>query len=154
MKDDPAKPVSTLLQPNHRDLQTVLSKVKAIQRLNEALVPLLDSTLRPHCQVANLTNGVLVILTTNGSAATQLRYQSADLLKKLHKTSALRHIKEIQPKVRPAQPVDVQRGPSQTKTVPPALMSEQTAQTLTAMAETIEDEELREIMLRIAGHVR
>ncbi len=78
MKDTFTKSISTLLQPNHRDLQTVLSKVKAIANLNQLVTPLLEPTLRPHCQVANLSSGILVMLAANSSVATQLRYQTPD----------------------------------------------------------------------------
>ena len=152
MKDTPTKSASSLLQPSHRDLQTVLSKVRAIETLNHTLNPLLDPAIQQYCQVANLTNGVLVILTANASVATQLRYQAADLIKKLHKNPALKHIKEIQSIVRPSMPVGVQRGPVRKQVNKVEHLSPETAQILLAMAETIEDPELREVMRRIASH--
>lgn len=153
MKESQTKPISALLQPSHRDLQTILSKAKAIETLNRTLIPLLDPAIQKYCQVANLTNGVLIVLTANGAVATQLRYHVTDIIKKLHQNPALKHIREIQIKVRPAAaPVGVERGKAPTTLTKPLPMSPETAQTLAAMAETIEDPELREIMLRIAAH--
>lgn len=152
MKETLTKSVSCFLQPNTRDLQTILSKVKAIQTLDNIFIPLLDPALQKYCQVANLTNGVLVILTANGSVASLLHLQNPDLIKKLHKNAALKHIRDIQYKVRPSQPTGVQRGAVIKKTEKATLISPETAQTLLAMAETIEDPELREVMQRIAGH--
>ncbi len=150
MKDTDTKSISSLLQPNHRDLQTVLSKVKAIQTLNQTIIPMLDESLQKYCQVANLTNGVLVLLTANGSVATQMRYTIPDLLKKLRGNPSLRHIREVQCKVRPPVEVDVVRGGVKTKRKKVALLSTETAETLMDMAETIEDPELRAAMQRIA----
>jgi hypothetical protein len=152
MKDTLTKSISALLQPNHRDLQTVLSKVKAIQTLNQIVIPLLDPSLQKYCQVANLANGVLVLLTANGSVATQMRYIIPDLQKSLRSNPALRHIREIQCKVRPPMTVGVERGAIQKKPAKTALLSHETAETLLDMAATIEDPELRAIMERIAGH--
>jgi len=154
MKNTLTKSIASLLQPNHRDLQTVLSKVKAIETLNHTLIPLLDPAIQKYCQVANLANGVLVVLTANGSVASQLRYQAPELLKQLHKTPALKHIREIQSKVRPPQPVGVQRGTVSKIPQKTALLSQETADTLLAMAETIEDDELREVMQRIARNTK
>ena len=152
MKETFTKSIATLLQPNHRDLQTVLSKVKAITHLNQLVAPMLEASLRPHCQVANLSKGILVMLAANSSVATQLRYQSPDLLKKLQGNPSLRHIREIQCKVRPPVTVTVERGKTSKKQEKAALLSTETAETLLVMADTIEDPELRSIMQRIAGH--
>lgn len=153
MKETDVLPALAFLQPSHKDLQTVLSKVKAIETLNDTLKPLLDPVLQTCCRVANLTNGVLVILTTNSSAATQLRLQTGDIVKNLRKNAALKHIREIQVKVWPFKPVDVERGPVTKKTGKAVQLSPETAQTLLAMAETIEDENLREIMRKISRHM-
>jgi hypothetical protein len=154
MKDKPTLSISSLLQPNTRDLQTVLSKVKAIETLNHTIIPLLDPALQKYCQIANLTNGVLVILTANGSVATELRYHVPDLIRKLQKNHALRHIKEVQCKVRPPMQVGVQRGfvPRKAEKVMP--LSKESAEILLAMAETIDDEKLREVMISIAGNTK
>lgn len=153
MKESKTKSISALLQPSHRDLQTVLSKAKAIETLNRTLIPLLDPTIQKYCQVANLANGILVVLTANSAAATQLRYHVTDVIKKLRQNPSLKHIHDIQIKVRPAAaPVGVERGKAPKIPTKPSPMSPETAQTLAAMAETIEDPELREIMLRIAAH--
>jgi hypothetical protein len=154
MKNTLTKSVLSYLQPTHRDLQTVLSKVRAIETLNNTLIPLLDPAIQQYCQVANLTKGILVILTANGSVASELRYQVPDLLKKLHKNPALKHIREIQSIVRPPMPIGVQRGSVAKKAHKTALLSQESAATLLAMAETIEDPELREVMTRIARHTK
>tara|TARA_R110000868_G_scaffold208515_5_gene457988 strand:+ start:2054 stop:2530 length:477 start_codon:yes stop_codon:yes gene_type:complete len=153
MKETSTKSVASLLAPNHRDLGTVLSKVKAIQTLNRTIIPLLEPRLQKYCQVANLANGVLVLLTANGSVATELRYATPDLLRKLRESLALKHIREIQCKVRPPTPaVDVERGGTRKQAEKKTMLSTETSETLLAMAETIEDPELRATMQRIAAH--
>lgn len=143
--------IANLLQPTGRDLQTVLSKVKAINTLNEMVRGLLEEGLRKYCRVGNLSNGILVLLVDNSAVATQMRYVVPSLLQQLRGTKALRHIKEIQLKVRLPEAVDVKRGDIGVSVEKIQLLSPDAAATLRAMAETLEDEKLREIMLRIAA---
>lgn len=150
-KKPAVQPIANLLQPTGRDLQTVLSKVKAINTLNEVVQGLLDDGLKKYCRVGNLSNGILVLLVDNSAVATQMRYTVPTLLSQLRGTKALRHIKEIQLKVRLPEKVDVKRGETGVQQEKMQWLSQDAAETLRAMAESIEDERLRGIMLRIAG---
>lgn len=147
------KSISDLLMPNQRELQTILSKVKAIKSLNQIIIPMLPANLQKYCQIANLSQGVLTILTSNGSAAAELRYHLGDLLKMVRTVPTLKHIREIQSKVSPSsQPVGVERGKTTKRPYKPSPLSQATADIMQAMAETIEDPKLRDIMLNIAQH--
>ncbi len=143
--------IANLLQPTGRDLQTVLSKVKAINTLNEVVQGLLEPNLKKYCRVGNLSNGILVLLVDNSAVATQMKYATPALLSQLRGTKALRHIKEIQLKVRLPETVDVKRGAVAAPAEKVQWLSNDAAATLKAMAESMEDEKLREIMLRIAS---
>lgn len=153
MKDTPTKSAASYLKPGKNDLLTVLSKAQAIDRLNKIFKPLVDAKYRQYCQVANLTNGVMTVLTANGSVASQLRYHAKELIQALHKDPALSHIREIQFKVRPKQAPIMDRPVDKSKERKPAKpLSNNAAQLLLDMASTIEDEKLRTIMERIAKH--
>lgn len=151
MKDTYTKAAADYLKPASNELLTVLSKVQAIDRLNKVFKPLVDDKYQRYCQVANLTNGVLVVLTANGSVATQMRYQTRDLIKALRKDPAFSHIKDIQFKVRPRQAPVFERPVDKSKERKPATpLSSDTAELLLDMASTIEDPTLRAIMEKIA----
>ena len=153
MKDSSTKPAASYLKPGSNELLTVLSKVQAIDRLNKIFKPLLEAKFRPYCHVANLTKGVMVVLTANGAVAAQMRYQTRDLIKALHNNPALSHIKEIQFKVSPHQEPILDRPVDKTRQRNPARpLSEESAKILLDMASTIEDPALREAMERIAKH--
>lgn len=153
MNDNHPKPITDLLQPNLKELQTLLSKIRAISLLNETVKNLLPSHLQKYCQVANLSNGILVMLTANGSAASELKNHLNPLLHQLHQTPNLRHIREIEVKVRPTStPVGVHRGKATKSPTKPAKLTATASAAVSAVAETIEDPRLREIMKKIAGY--
>lgn len=151
---DKSRQVSELLQPKHGDLQTVLSKVRAINTLNHAVQAILPAEVQKYCRVGNLSGGVLVLLVDNSAVATSMKYRLAELLAQLRGSKALRHIKEIQLKVRPPEAVEVRRGASSSVVTKVNWLSPETAETLKAMAESMTDDVLREVMLRIAGKCR
>lgn len=154
MKKTETKPAAAFLDPRYKELQTVISKAQAIDKLNGTVQELLDDELKPYCRVANLANGILVILVASGAVATQLRYRNRGLIKSLHKNPALSHIREIQIKVRPENPEALYERPvDKTKMRESATpLSPSTAQTLIDMAQTIDDPRLREAIEKIAKH--
>lgn len=136
-----------------QDLQAIHAKIKMLERLSQKVLPLLDSSLAKYCQVANLTNGKLILIAANGSIATQIRFQANEILGKLSKDNSIWQIKGIECKVRPPQPrlsPRLQATPAKHM----AALSPETAQIVKSMAELIEDPKLREIMERIAGRVK
>lgn len=140
-----------LAHDNH-DLRAILEKIKLLAKLNCKIEGYLDPAIARFCQVANIVNGKLILIATNGSVATQIRYQTSDLLEKVRKDKALSNITSIECKVRPHNQHSSPRMNTQpVKNAPP--LSSQTAQVVKAIAETIEDKKLREVMMRIAENV-
>lgn len=146
--------VSAFLSPGYRDLTTIMSKVKAIDKLHQTLQEILPDELRQYVRVANLSNGILVALVANGAVATQLRYHNRTLIKKLHKNPALNHIKEIQVKVRPDNPTKVFERPVDKKKLRKAAspLGQDAADILIDMAQTIDDPRIRKTLEKIARH--
>lgn len=56
----------------------------------------LDPLLEPHCQVANLRSGCLVIMTDSAAWATRLRYTFPDLLSRLRFETRLFNVTSLQ----------------------------------------------------------
>lgn len=74
------------LLTSSEQLQQIIKKSELLQQLDHKVKNLItDQTLRTHCQVANLRDGVLVIATDNANWATRLRYLTGNLLAELRK---------------------------------------------------------------------
>lgn len=153
MKEIFSKKAGNYLLDDHPDLHAFYLKLKALDELNAHVSRHLHPDVRAHCQAANLVDGRLILIAANGSIATQLRYQIPELLTQFKSDPALHHIKDIFCKVRPPL------ARSQRKLTPPAAskmapLSPQTAKMVDAMADSIDDPKLREVMKRIAQNIK
>jgi len=147
------KKAKEFIDHDSRDLQAVFEKVNLLGDLNQKIEAHLDPALVKYCQASNLTNGKLTLIVANGSVATQIRYQTNDILRKFRGDPALKHITAIECKVRPEQPPLPPRLSDKpvknTLTLSPA-----TAEAIKSIADSITDPGLREVMTRIASHVK
>ncbi len=159
------KKATMYLQSEHGGLQQILLKVEQLQALNTKILAYIDPQLVPLCQVANIHEQRLVMVVANGSVATQLRFQTPDLLKQFKQDAALSFIREIHYKV--DVPLAIAAAGAEvaatgtgtaigdaTTRKPVALLSPETADLVAAIAETLTDTKLREIMEKIASHVK
>jgi hypothetical protein len=147
------KKADNFIENDSRDLQTVYTKIHMLDMLNQKIQSHLEPGIAKFCQVANLVNGKLILIAANGSIATQLRFQSGDLLRKFRQDPMLKSILSIECKVRPAQNQLSSRLAEKTPKSMPGL-SQQTAEIVNTIAESIEDPALREVMTRIAKRVK
>jgi hypothetical protein len=133
----------------NQDLQFILAKVRKLREINKKVMGFIDPTVARFCQVANITGNRMVILVTNSSAATQLRFQTPDILKKIQKDPTLKHIREIQPKmgVPEANPANAQSGNGKKPQ-----MSAASSEIMRELANSLSDQKLRDIMLKLAEH--
>ena len=137
------------LQNASQQLKSIFEKVSAIKKVQQKVLSHLDTNTVKQCQVANIVGSKLVLIFTNGSLATQVRYQARDILAKFAQDPALQHIKYIECKVRQTNP------PVIKKTAPTRQvehLSPDTSAIIHELADTIEDPKIREIMHRIANH--
>src|SRR5262245_6534608 len=104
MKEYSYKKADIFLETDNRELKSVFAKIKDIAELNKQVIPYLEPNVANYCQVANQEGKRLILVVANGSVATQLRFQTLDLLRKFKQNPKLQHIQEIQCKVRPPQP--------------------------------------------------
>jgi hypothetical protein len=151
--DTPFKKANAFILNKGRDLQTVYTKVNLLEMLNHKVMAYLEPGMEKFCQVANLVGGKLTLIAANGSIATQIRFQTNDLLRKFRQDISLRHIVSIECKVSPAQNTTSPRLTTKPLKNMPAL-SRQTADIVKTMAESIEDSALKEVMMRIAKRVK
>ncbi|MBX3709316.1 MAG: DUF721 domain-containing protein [Gammaproteobacteria bacterium] len=153
MKNPSCKKANTYIRSDSRDLCTIFIKVKLLNELTHKIFTLLEPSLVKYCQIGNLTGNKLIFITANGSIATQLRFQSVDLLKKFSQDASLKQIQQIECKVRPATttlPTRLEAHPP--KNMPPLSLT--TAEMMHNIAESIDHSTLREVMKRIAMRTR
>lgn len=145
-----SKKAAAFLKSDSHELDMLFGKMSVLARLNEKVMPHIATALRPFCQVANTYDDRLILIAANGSIATQLRFQSMDLLSKLKQDPALAHLKEVVCKVRPESTSSrTNRHTRQPRVMQP--LSAETAAIVHDIAESIEDPDLRQIMQRIAS---
>lgn len=131
---------------NNQDLQFIFAKVRKLGEINKKVLALIEPSIARFCQVANMSGSKMIILAMNSSAATQLRFQTPDILKRLQKDPLLKHIKEIQIKMGMPEGQAKADGGKQNK---PTLTAE-TGQMMRELADSLEDPKLKEIMRKIA----
>jgi hypothetical protein len=146
------KKADDFIEFNARDLKTVFTKINLLAQLNTKILACLEPNMAKYCQVANLVGSKLTLIAANGSIATQIRFQAQDLIKKFHQYPILKSILFLECKVRPAQSQLSSRLTTNTTSSMTPLTPE-TGEMICAMAETIEDEKLREIMVRIGKRI-
>lgn len=148
MSKDDIKPAHSYLTENNEwNLKKLLKHAKELALLNQQLIAYLDKALVPYCKVANLSGNKLVLMVANGAIATNIRFQTPNLLRKFKENPLFSHIEMIQCKVRPPQKATLAAAPRK-----PAPISAATIHMITELADTINDHKLREAMLRIAKH--
>ena len=153
MTDPTSKKANAFLQTENRDLKSILSKVKQLIELNTAVAGFMDDNLKDYCQVANLIDSRLILVAVNASIATQIRFQSTDLIRQFKSHPLLRSIQSIHCKVSPT--ISTQSSPRRAQ--PPERMSPLSSATAAVVRETaqaIDDVKLREALERIAGHCK
>ncbi len=138
---------------NDHDLQFVLARAKKLSHIAAKVMAYLDPAIAAYCQIANLTGNKLIILTANGSIATQIRLQTADLLPRLQADDepALKIIKSIHCKVQPdlIKPIS-----NRNKSNKVEKLTSETANIIKAIADSLDDPKLKAIMQRIATRVK
>jgi hypothetical protein len=155
MSDSYYKKPHAYLNADNADLQFVFAKAKRLQELSRNVSVYFDANVAPYCQVANIEGNKLIVLVANGSIATQLRFQMADMLRKFRsdRDPRLQKITDIQYKVHPSfSPSPMAVNLKQKQNMP--LLSAETAKSIRDFAESLQDPKLKEIMEKIAGRTK
>jgi len=81
------------------ELASFVSKVQALEKINQDVISKLDPNLANHCRVANLRDGILILNTTSPVWRHKLRFASLDLLSALRTDPRWSGLKAIEIKV-------------------------------------------------------
>jgi hypothetical protein len=98
-----AHSINDIINRPNNELANLLNKANQLKSLDALINPLLPAHLRKHCHVANLNDQRLSLVTTSGTWATQLRYQSSALLSQLRQHKEYAAIAQIRIIVDPSR---------------------------------------------------
>lgn len=142
---DDKKSTCDLAHHTNVKLSFLLEKTQFLLKLQEIFNSFVTEALAQHCIVANYEKETLVLLTDSASWSTKIRFQTPELLKQLKTTKPFSEIKKIKCKIRPKENEIVH-----TQKQKPMNISDENAQTIKTIANTIKDERLRESLLKLA----
>ncbi len=143
---DKPSPITKLLHRANFPAEGVLQRGQFLHRLNRLVGSLLDTDSKLHCQVGNIRDGVLILYVDSTAWASRLRYQSPALLKQLQQRKGLATLRHIEVKVTPKQ--------EKEKKNQAAELSDEASSCLSACADSISDQGLREALQRLATRHR
>ena len=90
-----------ILTQTDSTLGKLLEKAKQLTELDKLIKGYLSPKLAEHCQVCNLRNGRLVIMTQKAVYATRLKYEIPELLARLREQEGFQGLIGIDCKVSP-----------------------------------------------------
>lgn len=143
--------ITQVLQQDSKLWEGLIIKIKQLKQLNKILHAHLDPKLALHCEVANLDQDCLIVITNSAIWATQFRFQAPALLPLLKQHPLLFQLKTLTCKIQPQIPKH--QGPELAKPVPMPRLSPETAEMINESAKTIKYSRLQAIMKKIATNI-
>jgi len=125
-------------------LEGVLDRAHQLAALDQRVRTLLPPSLAPHCKLANVRRGRVILLTESAALRSRLRFMVPQLIRRLRQEPGLSDIQDIELRVVP--PVEPRKSPYRRTS-----MSADAARILKASAEATEDPELRRVLERLAS---
>ena len=141
-------PITSLLSTTQASgLRQLMQRCEQLRALQRQLHQCLDLNLMGHCRLVNLQGQSLILAVPSPAWATRMRYQLPTLLSCLQAQQGMRHIKEIQIRVHPANDHETPRQAPR-----PVSLSAQSAMLIADCAEHINDAALSQALFRLARH--
>lgn len=141
----PAQATTKLLR-EAKPLQGLFCEAQRLGQLQQLLDSQLQPAARPHCRVASLREGSLLLVITDAHWATRLRYQQRRLLRQLQAFDEFAGLARILFKV---QPQIERTAPPRTVQLSPAA-----AEAIHEAAEGISNPRLKAALERLASRSR
>lgn len=133
--------------PKHQ-LANLVDKINQLRVFNQALIGILEDKLMRHCQVVNVEQGTLTLITDSASWATKLRFQTPEILKKMQTSSTFLKIKKLKVLIRPKERLITKKQPKK-KTLH---LSRESAQIISDAANHLKNIRLKKALNKIAEH--
>lgn len=139
-------PLYKVLLGKKGEVEHLVTQTNQLKRLTRLLQAELNPSLASHCHVASLAPPHLTIVVDSPAWSTRLRFQSATLLRQLaRKHPIFQDVSHIEIKIYPAR-LQRRAPPSIPRHITPAA-----AEVITDMANSIDDPELKQALLRLAS---
>ena len=74
---------------NRNGVDALLARARFLAGLHQSLQSILPADLKPHCQLANIRDGVVIMIASSSIWANRLRFHQTELLKYLHSEHGL-----------------------------------------------------------------
>lgn len=131
------------------EVAQLVTQGRHLQRLTRLLQNELDPALAPHCCVGGLAPPQLTIVVDSPAWSTRLRFQSTGLIRQINKKyKEFQGVSRIDIKIYPAR---VQR---RTPPPVPRLISPGAAKSITQMANSLDNPNLKQALLRLASRAK
>ncbi len=144
------KQINKLLQRKNSRIAGLITQARKLEFLNNKLLDLLPLPLPQHCHLAKIDKQTLVIVADSPTWSARLRYSIPDLLAKLkHQSHYFIPIKNIEIKVNPKWHTQ-----TQTQNLKPRPISKKTAQCLKDTASSIENNAIKNALLKMAAKAK
>ena len=139
-------PLYKFLLGKKGDVAHLVTQGRELQRLTRLLQKELDPSLAPHCRIGRFAPPQLTIVVDSPAWSTRLRFQSAGLIRQLHKKyKEFQGVSDIEVKIYPAR-LQRRERPAAPRQISPAA-----AEDITQMANSLDNPNLKQALLRLAS---
>ncbi|MDX5328157.1 MAG: DUF721 domain-containing protein [Marinobacter sp.] len=128
-------------------LKALLTKAELHQQAEQLVLDAVPEELADGTRFVSCTDGELVLATDNASKATRLRFRQHEIMEKLREQELFRFVWKVRIKVSPLR----YRDKPEAKMTP---LSKENARLLKEEAGHTKDKALREVLEKLASHVR
>lgn len=137
-----------ILKNDGKLLHNLFQKLERLREFSELFALYVEPNIVAHCKLANFQNNCLIVIVDSGNWATQLRFHIPDLIIKLRQHPPLKNIQAICCKTRPDS--DALNNRKRNRSRPMKQLSAKAAALMLQSIETIQDENIRKVMEKIA----
>ena len=146
------RPINKLFQEADSDLAILVTRTRLLKRLTHILRTQLENDLAEHCYIGNIEQDTLVILADTAARASKLRFYSAQLLESLPQVDAVfAAIKFIKVKV---LSLTTPNTIPEVDNTPGPQMNQENARGIQTLADSVDDQQLHDALLRLARHAK
>lgn len=136
--------IRSMLAGQGGSVERLLDRAHRLAELEKRVRAHLPLSLAPHCRIANLRAGILVIQTDSATWHTKLRFLLPGLTRRLREEPGLAELRGIELRVAPSSEPRQRAGRRQR-------LSEASAELLRSSAEATADPDLRRALQRLAS---
>lgn len=127
------------------EISRLLSRARALRKLDVVLHDLIPSPLNEHCRILSLQDATLTLAADSPVWAARLRFQATQLVKQLSNSQTVR-LRTVNVRIRPPDGLPVTRTPGNRPR-----LSRRATYTLKQTARNVADPELKAALLRLAN---